>query len=136
MPSYNATFSVYYFYHIYGAEVTALMNEASTGGVKAAHSLVRGISYRCDLWLPSDLVGISTACMALAILLRRHALYINMAVNMVHIHLKLDLGFPSCLYMASSVFSRTRSGRLTPWWPTRGCIMTIRRRCGPRSTSS
>ena len=47
MPSHNATFSIYYFYHIHGAEVTALMKEAAAGGAQAAHNLVRGISYRC-----------------------------------------------------------------------------------------
>ena len=49
MPAYNATFSVYYFYHIYGAEVTGLMKQAAAGGKegdKVAFEIYRGISYR------------------------------------------------------------------------------------------
>ena len=49
MPAYNATFSVYYFYHIYGAEITALMKQAAAGGKegdKVAFEIYRGISYR------------------------------------------------------------------------------------------
>ena len=53
MPAYNATFSLYYFYHIYGAEVTALMELAAVGGGgkdsdEAAYNIFRGISYRYD----------------------------------------------------------------------------------------
>ena len=49
VPAYNATFSVYYFYHIYGAEVTGLMKQAAAGGKegdKVAFEIYRGISYR------------------------------------------------------------------------------------------
>ena len=70
MPAYKATFTIYYFYHIYGVEVMALMKEAAAGGAEAAHNLVRGISYRCDWWLSASLLVYPLHARFLSLLLR------------------------------------------------------------------